>query len=167
MLNIGRIYWVNHRTRETSWQPPIAPCSRPLPSGWEIRVDPQSSRPFFLNHQDGTTHWDIPESAFQTAQGAPNSNDHAPRPRVSTGGAGFLLLNNAHGSCVTVCACLYVFVSVDISVENFAKPPFPTTTVVVVVVAAATITTAKFVASEVAVLHDRSAIWTTQETESK
>jgi hypothetical protein len=62
---------------------------------------------------------------------------------------------------------LYVFVSVDISVENFAKPPFPTTTVVVVVVAAATITIAKFVASEVAVLHDRSAIWTTQETESK
>ncbi len=62
--NAGRAYWVNHRTRQTSWQPPEA-LSRPLPPSWEVRVDPQTGRTYYVNHANGSTHWEIPESAYQ------------------------------------------------------------------------------------------------------
>ncbi len=73
----GRPYWVNHRTKQTSWQTPEV-LSRPLPSGWEVRVDAQSGRTYFVNHANGSSHWEIPESAYQTAPPVPSASGPAP-----------------------------------------------------------------------------------------
>ena len=68
---------MNHRTRQTSWQPPEV-LSRPLPPSWEARADPQSGRTYYVNHANGSTHWEIPESAYQTATPASSANGPAP-----------------------------------------------------------------------------------------
>ena len=31
-----------------------------LPEGWEMMVDPVSGRPFFVDHNTQTTHWQLP-----------------------------------------------------------------------------------------------------------
>eukprot|EP00291_Cryptomonas_curvata_P009898 CAMPEP_0172186018 /NCGR_PEP_ID=MMETSP1050-20130122/20498_1 /TAXON_ID=233186 /ORGANISM="Cryptomonas curvata, Strain CCAP979/52" /LENGTH=259 /DNA_ID=CAMNT_0012860081 /DNA_START=23 /DNA_END=799 /DNA_ORIENTATION=- len=83
----GRAYWVNHRTRQTSWQPPEV-LSRPLPPSWEVRVDPQSGRTYYVNHADGSTHWEIPESAYQTAPQTSSANGPTPTKPPAQGGEG-------------------------------------------------------------------------------
>lgn len=34
--------------------------SEPLPPGWEIKVDPQTGWPFFVDHNSRTTTWSDP-----------------------------------------------------------------------------------------------------------
>lgn len=53
----GRIYFVNHNLRTTTWDDP-----RPLPPGWEKRI--HSGRPYFLNHNTRATAWDDPRPAI-------------------------------------------------------------------------------------------------------
>lgn len=35
----------------------------PLPPGWEVRVDPQTGWPFFVDHNSRTTTWNDPRAA--------------------------------------------------------------------------------------------------------
>jgi hypothetical protein len=63
-ISSGRIYWINHVTKETSWNRP-APSQQKLPPGWESGVDPGSGRIYFVNHATQTTHWEIPQSLIQ------------------------------------------------------------------------------------------------------
>lgn len=51
----GRVYFVNHGNRETSWVDP-----RPLPDGWEQRVDQKTRRKYFANHLMKITQWHDP-----------------------------------------------------------------------------------------------------------
>ncbi|XP_060793731.1 itchy E3 ubiquitin protein ligase b isoform X6 [Neoarius graeffei] len=50
----GRVYYVDHVQKRTSWERP-----EPLPPGWERRLD-QSGRVYFVDHVSRTTTWQRP-----------------------------------------------------------------------------------------------------------
>ncbi|XP_078400626.1 NEDD4-like E3 ubiquitin-protein ligase WWP2 isoform X1 [Cetorhinus maximus] len=52
MLPNGRVYYVDHNTKTTTWE-------RPLPPGWEKRVD-QRGRFYYVDHNTRTTTWQRP-----------------------------------------------------------------------------------------------------------
>jgi hypothetical protein len=56
----GRVFYVDHNTRTTSWDDPRLVSTRlPLPPGWERRLTP-TGRPYYVDHTTRTTHWDLP-----------------------------------------------------------------------------------------------------------
>ncbi|EQC42358.1 hypothetical protein SDRG_00096 [Saprolegnia diclina VS20] len=55
----GRVFYVNHATRETSWTPP---STLPLPPGWEEMRDDQG-RVYFVDHATRTTTWIDPRES--------------------------------------------------------------------------------------------------------
>ncbi|KAF0686614.1 Aste57867_21586 [Aphanomyces stellatus] len=55
----GRVFYVNHDTKETSWTPP---SSLPLPPGWEELRDAQG-RVYFVDHSTRTTTWIDPRES--------------------------------------------------------------------------------------------------------
>mmetsp|Transcript_13566 Transcript_13566/g.16155 ORF Transcript_13566/g.16155 Transcript_13566/m.16155 type:complete len:2188 (+) Transcript_13566:81-6644(+) len=55
-----REFWINHATRETSWNPP--PNGQPLPQGWEEKRDAQG-RVFFIDHNTKKTSWVDPRGS--------------------------------------------------------------------------------------------------------
>ncbi|KAG7473213.1 hypothetical protein MATL_G00093320 [Megalops atlanticus] len=52
VLPHGRVYYVDHNTKTTTWE-------RPLPQGWEKRVDPRG-RYYYVDHNTRTTTWQRP-----------------------------------------------------------------------------------------------------------
>uniref|UniRef100_A0A670Z326 E3 ubiquitin-protein ligase n=1 Tax=Pseudonaja textilis TaxID=8673 RepID=A0A670Z326_PSETE len=52
----GRVYYVDHNTKSTTWE-------RPLPPGWEKRVDPRG-RYYFVDHNTRTTTWQRPTAEY-------------------------------------------------------------------------------------------------------
>ncbi|XP_051884693.1 NEDD4-like E3 ubiquitin-protein ligase WWP2 isoform X2 [Pristis pectinata] len=52
VLPSGRVYYVDHNTKTTTWE-------RPLPPGWEKRVD-QRGRFYYVDHNTRTTTWQRP-----------------------------------------------------------------------------------------------------------
>ena len=36
----------------------------PLPEGWEKKFDTNKNKPFYVNHNDKTTHWQDPRGIF-------------------------------------------------------------------------------------------------------
>lgn len=42
--------------------------SEPLPPGWEIKVDPQTGWPFFVDHNSRTTTWNDPRRRGEAAK---------------------------------------------------------------------------------------------------
>ncbi|XP_023811803.1 NEDD4-like E3 ubiquitin-protein ligase WWP2 isoform X2 [Oryzias latipes] len=52
VLPHGRVYYVDHNTKTTTWE-------RPLPAGWEKRVD-QRGRFYYVDHNTRTTTWQRP-----------------------------------------------------------------------------------------------------------
>lgn len=70
----GRIYYVDHITRSTSWTPP-QPYTEveivetraglaALPEGWEQSLD-QNGRPYYIDHNNWTTSWVRPIPGVQ------------------------------------------------------------------------------------------------------
>jgi E3 ubiquitin-protein ligase NEDD4 len=77
--NLGRIYYIDHTTRKTSWNRPTAstpspaavpptettteapphPDLRELPPGWEMKHTPEG-RPYFVDHTTRQTTWEDP-----------------------------------------------------------------------------------------------------------
>jgi len=64
----GRVYFVDHETRTTTWNDPRldpnrngqnAAYSKPLPSGWEMRRN-EKGRIYFVDHNTKITTWDDP-----------------------------------------------------------------------------------------------------------
>lgn len=51
---LGRVYYVDHNTRTTTWERP-----EPLPQGWERRVD-NRNRVYYVDHNTRTTTWQRP-----------------------------------------------------------------------------------------------------------
>ncbi|KAL5499677.1 hypothetical protein EMCRGX_G011134 [Ephydatia muelleri] len=51
----GRLYYVNHNTRTTSWDRP----EPPLPQGWEVRRNLRG-RVYYVDHNTRTTSWQRP-----------------------------------------------------------------------------------------------------------
>lgn len=64
----GRVYYVDHNTRSTSWERP----RDVLPHGWEIRRDTRG-RVYYVDHNTRTTTWQQPNTErlqhFQQWQG--------------------------------------------------------------------------------------------------
>ncbi|XP_006006818.1 NEDD4-like E3 ubiquitin-protein ligase WWP2 isoform X2 [Latimeria chalumnae] len=56
MLPNGRVYYVDHNTKTTTWE-------RPLPPGWEKRVD-QRGRYYYVDHNTRTTTWQRPTAEY-------------------------------------------------------------------------------------------------------
>ncbi|XP_066438302.1 NEDD4-like E3 ubiquitin-protein ligase WWP2 isoform X1 [Eleutherodactylus coqui] len=55
-LSNGRVYYVDHNTKTTTWE-------RPLPPGWEKRVDNQG-RYYYVDHNTRTTTWQRPTAEY-------------------------------------------------------------------------------------------------------
>ncbi|CAD2219473.1 WW domain containing protein, putative [Angomonas deanei] len=83
----GNKFYINHNTKETTWVCPQRQASLPasssirnssisnndaLPSGWEMRTDPQSNRPFYVNHVTKQTTWVKPTNTENN-----NNNNNA------------------------------------------------------------------------------------------
>lgn len=63
----GRIYYMNHETRTSSWLPPVDSWSSActgLPYGWEAAVD-KSGRTYFINHVSKTTTYEDPRKDYE------------------------------------------------------------------------------------------------------
>jgi hypothetical protein len=52
----GRIYYVNHNTKTTSWIKPSVTGGGSLPSGWEARKSAEG-RVYYVDHNTETTSW--------------------------------------------------------------------------------------------------------------
>ncbi|EMP33357.1 NEDD4-like E3 ubiquitin-protein ligase WWP2 [Chelonia mydas] len=52
----GRVYYVDHNTKTTTWE-------RPLPPGWEKRVDDRG-RYYYVDHNTRTTTWQRPTAEY-------------------------------------------------------------------------------------------------------
>uniref|UniRef100_A0AC35TK06 HECT-type E3 ubiquitin transferase n=1 Tax=Rhabditophanes sp. KR3021 TaxID=114890 RepID=A0AC35TK06_9BILA len=96
----GRVYYVDHNEKKTTWQRPTADFLAahdqwqtnrdqaivsmggrflhnneevdPLPDGWARREDPQSGRPYFVNHITKTTQWADPRAMSQLDSALPS-----------------------------------------------------------------------------------------------
>ncbi|XP_060041244.1 NEDD4-like E3 ubiquitin-protein ligase WWP2 isoform X2 [Erinaceus europaeus] len=55
-LPSGRVYYVDHNTKTTTWE-------RPLPPGWEKRTDPRG-RFYYVDHNTRTTTWQRPTAEY-------------------------------------------------------------------------------------------------------
>lgn len=63
----GRIYYMNHETRTSSWLPPVDSWSSActgLPYGWEAGVD-KNGRTYFINHVSKTTTYEDPRKDYE------------------------------------------------------------------------------------------------------
>ena len=62
----GRLYYVNHNERTTTWERPLSESQqsirKSLPEGWEMRVNVSNGRFYFLDHNTKTTSWVRPEA---------------------------------------------------------------------------------------------------------
>mmetsp|Transcript_42576 Transcript_42576/g.99938 ORF Transcript_42576/g.99938 Transcript_42576/m.99938 type:complete len:151 (-) Transcript_42576:889-1341(-) len=70
------VYYVNHATKITSWVLPeedggaahiyeaAESSEQPqnLPPGWTRKVDPESNKPYYVNHATQQTQWELPSS---------------------------------------------------------------------------------------------------------
>ena len=82
----GRVFYANHITRKTQWDPPpgwvedpppiSAPSPQlasqdddeePLPSNWETMHDPTTGKPFYVDHERKITQWTRPKVEKKTA----------------------------------------------------------------------------------------------------
>ncbi|KAF8243704.1 hypothetical protein K440DRAFT_605891 [Wilcoxina mikolae CBS 423.85] len=57
----GRTYYVDHKTRTTTWMSPVARAAAGLPLGWEERHD-NLGRKYYVDHNTRTTTWDKPST---------------------------------------------------------------------------------------------------------
>uniref|UniRef100_A0A8C5QSI2 HECT-type E3 ubiquitin transferase n=1 Tax=Leptobrachium leishanense TaxID=445787 RepID=A0A8C5QSI2_9ANUR len=55
-LSNGRVYYVDHNTKSTTWE-------KPLPPGWEKRVD-NRGRYYYVDHNTRTTTWQRPTAEY-------------------------------------------------------------------------------------------------------
>ncbi|XP_030308787.1 BAG family molecular chaperone regulator 3 [Calypte anna] len=77
-------------------QPPPPPqmegSAEPLPPGWEIKIDPQTGWPFFVDHNNRTTTWSDPRlrAAPQESQSSANGPSRdSPKPPAREGSMGY------------------------------------------------------------------------------
>ncbi|XP_063261266.1 BAG family molecular chaperone regulator 3 isoform X1 [Prinia subflava] len=73
--------------------PQMEGSAEPLPPGWEIKIDPQTGWPFFVDHNSRTTTWSDPRlrAAPQEGQSSANgpSRDSPKQPAAREGHVGY------------------------------------------------------------------------------
>jgi len=75
----GRLYFVDHNHRTTSWDDP-----RPLPPGWECKIDEKTRRPYYVDHNTRSTSWNDPRPPIVLP--VPRPAEGVPRAAVYSGG---------------------------------------------------------------------------------
>uniref|UniRef100_A0A8C4U644 BAG cochaperone 3 n=1 Tax=Falco tinnunculus TaxID=100819 RepID=A0A8C4U644_FALTI len=55
-------------------QPQMEGSAEPLPPGWEIKIDPQTGWPFFVDHNSRTTTWSDPRLRAAAQEGQSSAN---------------------------------------------------------------------------------------------
>jgi hypothetical protein len=102
----GRVFYANHITRKTQWDPPegwieessppLLPPElptgdgddEPLPSSWEVMHDPTTGKPFYVDHERKITQWTrpkaekTPERPISYAPAASSSTTSAAMARI-------------------------------------------------------------------------------------
>ena len=56
----GRVFFVNHNNRTTTWKLPYVQERSLLPKGWEIRIQKETGKYYFVDHNTNTTSWKVP-----------------------------------------------------------------------------------------------------------
>ncbi|XP_066046923.1 BAG family molecular chaperone regulator 3 [Chamaea fasciata] len=78
---------------QTPPPPQMEGSAEPLPPGWEIKIDPQTGWPFFVDHNSRTTTWSDPRlrAAPQEGQSSANgpSRDSPKQPAAREGHVGY------------------------------------------------------------------------------
>ncbi|XP_017664671.1 PREDICTED: BAG family molecular chaperone regulator 3 [Lepidothrix coronata] len=78
---------------QTPPPPQMEGSAEPLPPGWEIKIDPQTGWPFFVDHNSRTTTWSDPRlrAAPQEGQSSANgpSRDSPRQPPAREGNMGY------------------------------------------------------------------------------
>ncbi|NWQ78274.1 BAG3 regulator, partial [Columbina picui] len=71
--------------------PQMEGSAEPLPPGWEIKIDPQTGWPFFVDHNSRTTTWSDPRvRAAATQEGQSSANGPSPKqPAAREGNMGY------------------------------------------------------------------------------
>ncbi|NXD78322.1 BAG3 regulator, partial [Halcyon senegalensis] len=67
--------------------PQMEGSAEPLPPGWEIKIDPQTGWPFFVDHNSRTTTWSDPREGQSSANGP--SRDSPKQPPAREGNVGY------------------------------------------------------------------------------
>jgi hypothetical protein len=61
-------------------QPPPPQQQSNVPIGWEVRVDPNSGKQYYVDHNSKTTHWSLPPLVPPQQQGPPPTKSHLGPP---------------------------------------------------------------------------------------
>lgn len=110
--------------------------SDPLPLGWEVKIDPQTGWPFFVNHNNRTTTWNDPR--HDTRKVRERQRDKVGVARRGCGGASLFAICCCARACVDSCrrlrAGVYRCVHCDLAATHSpvqgpscAPPPPPHT----------------------------------------
>lgn len=83
----GRVYFANDNTRRTQWEDP-----RPLPEGWEEKIDPGTRARYYANHKAKTTQWGDPRPPLDLPPWPPVGMSVQPIPAAMPLGAGAVLM---------------------------------------------------------------------------
>ncbi|KAF7361252.1 E3 ubiquitin-protein ligase [Mycena sanguinolenta] len=76
----GRLYFVNHNTRTTSWtRPTSAAPGVDLPDGWKARYTPSGSR-YYVDHNSRRTTWNAP--CTSPANAGRRASQDTPQPQT-------------------------------------------------------------------------------------
>jgi hypothetical protein len=98
----GRVFYANHITRKTQWDPPDDWIQEkedykeekhdddenddetPLPDNWEVMHDPTTGKPFYVDHERKITTWSRPkdETEARPVRCVP-PRPHRPHPGIS------------------------------------------------------------------------------------
>ncbi|KAG2469598.1 WWP2 ligase, partial [Polypterus senegalus] len=82
VLPNGRVYYVDHNTRTTTWERPLPPGmiqEPPLPPGWEMKYTNEGVR-YFVDHNTRTTTFKDPRPGFDSGSkqgGSPGAYDRS------------------------------------------------------------------------------------------
>lgn len=83
--------------------------SDPLPLGWEVKIDPQTGWPFFVDHNNRTTTWNDPRHVATKVK--ERAGKLLPRREALAGNLRWLFLRNIVLSVVTADRSRHVLVS--------------------------------------------------------
>ena len=128
--NSGRVFYANHITRKTQWEPPEGwvddPPSNPLqppqlseqddsddeeplPSNWETLHDPTTGKPFYVDHERKITQWTRPKVEKKTSSisyapastSAPGATTSAAMARILRSTGSSAARNNSYNNAAT------------------------------------------------------------------
>lgn len=95
--------------------------NEPLPVGWEVKIDPQTGWPFFVDHNNRATTWNDPRHDAKKVTPPPKKNK-AERDKV---GSSPSTANSCHAqlyhSCTAAVRQLFCFLLLNIELRGLRR----------------------------------------------